>query len=114
MQYLELEPKTTLDFVAYLEFMTALSDRFAVIDDQVDYVDHIYEVVKEFKVPCANEDLEAHSNFKTLLAVLKNLWENRVEEQDEIIGKLSRQIGKDIAILTEEILTIHDEIKVNI
>lgn len=114
MAHLQREPKITSEFVAYLEFIQVLDDRLKAIEGQVEYVDSIYQIVEEFRVPCHDQDWDAHANFKSLLEVLKKLWATKVKEQSNIVERLSRQIGRELDTIIEEITTIHEEIKVQI
>ncbi|RZF48033.1 hypothetical protein LSTR_LSTR002099 [Laodelphax striatellus] len=56
--YLEIEPRTTQDFVEYLDFLEKVSLRVEQMENELEYCRELYDIIEEFEVPCAPEEIE--------------------------------------------------------
>jgi len=113
MATLQLDRRTTLDFVAYLEFLDSLNDRIASFDGRVSYVKQICQLIEDFSIKAADEDLQSHSLCLRLVEELREMWRKCVAERDKALDQLDQHIKMDIDVVTSTILEINGEIKVD-
>lgn len=57
LNYLDIEPISTEDYVAYIQFIDMAQQKVDAMEHQMDYVKDLYDVMEEFKIPVPSEDM---------------------------------------------------------
>lgn len=114
IDFLEVYPTTTLEFVKHLEFIDEASGRLDGIENEIDYAKEVYDIIEEFHVPVPADEIEAYYNFGSILTSLRNLCERKLADKADLIEKFNKQLSKDISNLIREVGLIQDESIVSI
>lgn len=114
IEFLEIDPVTTIDYVRHLEFLEEILERLDGIESEIEYAKEIYDLVEEFQVPTPPDEIEAYFNFGSILTQLRTLCERKVVDKLNLINKLNIQLSKDISSLIHEVGVIQDEANVSI
>lgn len=109
IDFLEVYPSTTIEFVKHLELIDEISARIEEIELEIDYAKEIYDIIEEFRVPVPVAEVEAYYNFSSILTSLRNLTEKKVADKANLIEKFNKQLSKDISALIREVGVIQDE-----
>nr|CAD7588831.1 unnamed protein product [Timema genevievae] len=107
--FLEIEPRTTENYVEYLMFLENATTKVDQMELAMDYTKELYDIIEEFKVPCGAEDISNYSGFSVTLSSLRTYVEMKVSDKLKIISKFNDQINKDISSLIQEVGSIKDE-----
>uniref|UniRef100_A0A1B6CU24 AAA+ ATPase domain-containing protein n=1 Tax=Clastoptera arizonana TaxID=38151 RepID=A0A1B6CU24_9HEMI len=108
-EYLHLEPKTTLHFVQYLEFLEKIAIRVEEMHNELGYCKDLYDLVEEYVISVSVDDSNAYYDFNDTLTSLQNVVENLLNGRNLIVEQFNNQINKDISILFEELANIREE-----
>ncbi|XP_075229380.1 dynein heavy chain at 16F [Lycorma delicatula] len=79
------------------------------MDDQLEYCKELYDVVEEFSIPVASEDIANYYGLADILTNLHNTVETVTNQREKIIGNFNEQINRDIDLLMEEVGLLRDE-----
>lgn len=107
--YLLEKPVETPDYVAYLEYIEkagALVDEMEVV---FDYCKDLYDIMEEFDIRTAPEEISNYLGISVTLGNLRNLVDKKTEETPRIIKNFNDQLNKDINALLRELGVIKDE-----
>nr|CAD7400728.1 unnamed protein product [Timema cristinae] len=107
--FLEIEPRTTENYVEYLTFLENAIKKVDQMELAMDYTKELYDIIEEFKVPCGAEDLSNYTGFSVTLSSLRTYVEMKVSDKLKIVSKFNDQINKDISSLIQEVGSIKDE-----
>nr|CAD7441574.1 unnamed protein product [Timema bartmani] len=107
--FLEIEPRTTENYVEYLMFLENATIKVDQMELAMDYTKELYDIIEEFKVPCGAEDISNYTGFSVTLSSLRTYVEMKVSDKLKIISKFNDQINKDISSLIQEVGSIKDE-----
>ncbi|CAH1180440.1 unnamed protein product [Phaedon cochleariae] len=107
--YLLQEPLATVDFVKYLEYIEECTTRVDKMELELDYCKELYDIVEEFAISVAQEELQNYLGLSVTLGNLRNMVDKKIEETGKITKQFSDQMNKDISALISEVGTIKDE-----
>ncbi|KAG8234154.1 hypothetical protein J437_LFUL014944 [Ladona fulva] len=105
--FLEISPRTTLDFVEYLEFLDKASTRVEEMEHELEYVKSIYDIIEDYVVPCSADDVANYLSFGMTLTTLRNIIEAKISDKGNIIALFNDQLNKDITSLIGEVSDIN-------
>ncbi|KAG7211515.1 hypothetical protein KM043_010782 [Ampulex compressa] len=108
--YLESDPISTDDYVAYIKFVDTAQQRVDVMEGQLDYIKELYDTMEEYNVPVPAEDMANYLGISVHFTTLRVAVEKRLEERQKLISKFNVQLQKDIDALTEKVSDINDEV----
>lgn len=101
--FLETEPTSTIEYVAYLEFIDSAQIKADDLEVVLDYCKDLYDITEEFKIPVPVNDMNNYLGLSVTMGVLRNLIDRKIEERDKIIVRFNAKMNKDISLLIEEI-----------
>ncbi|XP_015429803.1 PREDICTED: dynein heavy chain 6, axonemal, partial [Dufourea novaeangliae] len=110
INYLESDPVTTEDYVAYITFVDKARETVDEMEAQLDYVKELYDLMEEFNFPIPSMDMANYLGIGAHFTSLRLVVENMLEARPKLINKFNAQLHKDITALNESISEIHDEI----
>ncbi|XP_044766447.1 dynein axonemal heavy chain 6 [Coccinella septempunctata] len=109
MAFLEKDPVQTLDFVEYLEYVEKATEKVDNMEVILDYCKELYDMLEEYQISVAIEELNAYLGLSVQLGVLRNLVDKKIEDTTMIIRKFTVTMNKDISVLISEVGVIKDE-----
>lgn len=109
MAFLEKDPVQTLDFVEYLEYVERATEKVDNMEIVSDYCKELYDMLEEYQISVAIEELNAYLGLSVQLGVLRNLVDKKIEDTTMIIRKFTVTMNKDISVLISEVGVIKDE-----
>ncbi|XP_030751777.1 uncharacterized protein LOC115879219 [Sitophilus oryzae] len=107
--YLLKEPVSTTDYVSYLEYIEASTAKVDKMEEELDYCKELYDIVEEFNISIANDEMVNYLGLSVALGYLRNLVDKKIEETARIIKRFNDQMTKDISGLIAEVGVIKDE-----
>ncbi|XP_076248728.1 dynein heavy chain at 16F [Calliopsis andreniformis] len=110
INYLEAEPVTTEDYVAYIQFVDKARQNVDNLEAQMDYVKELYDTMEEFGFPIPSMDMANYLGIGAHFTSLRLAVENCLEARPKLINKFNAQLQRDITTLNEEISEIHEEL----
>ncbi|XP_076649863.1 dynein heavy chain at 16F [Halictus rubicundus] len=110
IKYLESDPVTTEEYVAYIKFVDKARETVDEMEAQLDYVKELYDLMEEFGFPIPSVDMANYLGIGTHFTSLRLVMENVLEERAKLINRFNSQLQKDITALNENISEIHDEL----
>nr|XP_031828293.1 dynein heavy chain 6, axonemal [Nomia melanderi] len=110
INYLESDPVTTEEYVAYIKFVDQARESVDEMEAQLDYVKELYDLMEEFGFPIPSVDMANYLGIGAHFTSLRLVMENVLEERPKLINKFNSQLQKDITALNEKISEIRDEI----
>ncbi|KAG9435569.1 dynein heavy chain 6, axonemal isoform X1 [Apis mellifera carnica] len=110
INYLEIMPTTTEEYVAYIKFVDQAQANVDDMESQLDYVKELYDTMEEFGFPIPSMDMANYLGIGSQFTSLRLIVDNRLEMRPKLINKFNAQLQKDITALNEEISEILDEI----
>lgn len=57
VNYLECEPVSTDDYVAYIKFIDKAQQKIDVMEGQLDYIKELYDTMEKFNIPVPAENM---------------------------------------------------------
>ncbi|XP_049813740.1 dynein axonemal heavy chain 6 [Schistocerca nitens] len=108
--FLELEPRTTIQFVEYLTFLDSAQHKVDMMETQMDYCKELYDIIDEFQIPCAPEDQVNYLGFSVTLSALRSVVDGKLTEYPKILSKFDDQINRDISSLFSDVGDVKDEV----
>ncbi|XP_046391604.1 dynein axonemal heavy chain 6 [Ischnura elegans] len=108
--YLDVPPKTTADYVEYLEFLDKESTRVDDMEHEMEYAKEIYDLIEDFEVPCSADDISNYSSFGVTLASFRNMVDAKISDKGKIIVQFNDQLNKDINNLLSEVVDVKEAI----
>ncbi|XP_031370421.1 dynein heavy chain 6, axonemal isoform X2 [Apis dorsata] len=110
INYLEIMPTTTEEYVKYIKFVDQAQANVDDMESQLDYVKELYDTMEEFGFPIPSMDMANYLGIGSQFTSLRLIVDNRLEMRPKLINKFNAQLQKDITALNEEISEILDEI----
>lgn len=112
IEYLEVDPKTTIEYVQYITFLGQVSSRIERIEADIEYAKDVYDLIDEFLVPCPMEEKEDFINFGTIVTNLRDICGKKTSDMELIVNRLNAQINKDIDAIIDEVAAIKEDVNV--
>ncbi|KAG5888365.1 hypothetical protein JTB14_033502 [Gonioctena quinquepunctata] len=103
------EPYTTIDYVKYLEYIESSTARVDRMEEELDYCKELYDIIEEFHISVANEEVQNYLGLSVTLGNLRSLVDKKIEETATMIKHFSNQMNRDISNLISEVGVIKDE-----
>lgn len=107
--YLHKEPIITEEYVEYLEYIEAAIHKVEEMENELDYCKELYDIMEEFRVLVAPEDMSNYLGLSVTMGNLRNLVDKKNEEKPKMLEKFNAQMNKDISGLIDEVGTIKDD-----
>ncbi|XP_071446254.1 dynein axonemal heavy chain 6 [Hetaerina americana] len=104
--YLDVPPKTTVDYVEYLEFLDKELIRVDDMEHEMEYAKEIYDIIEDFEVPCSADDLANYASFGVTLASFRNMVDAKIGEKGKIVLQFNDQLNRDIMDLISEVVDL--------
>ncbi|XP_043475758.1 dynein axonemal heavy chain 6-like [Leptopilina heterotoma] len=114
INYLDTNPVTTDDFVAYINFVDQAQNNVNRMEVELEYVKEIYDIMEEYQIPVPAMDAVNYSGISDQFKVLCSAVNKKLEHREKLIGKFNVQIQKDIDVVINKITDINDEATVPI
>ncbi|KMQ90789.1 dynein heavy chain axonemal [Lasius niger] len=67
INYLELDPVSTDDYVAYIKFIDKAQQKVDFMEEQLDYVKELYDMMEEFDIVVPTKDM---ANYQELMKII--------------------------------------------
>lgn len=64
INYLELDPVSTDDYVAYIKFIDKAQQKVDFMEEQLDYVKELYDMMEEFDIVVPTKDM---ANYQVII-----------------------------------------------
>lgn len=103
------QPVKTVEYVHYLEYIDAANNKINDMENMLDYCKELYDIMEEFQVPVATEDMSNYLGVSVTMGSLRNLIDRKTEEITKIVKAFNDQMNKDISTLIGEVGTIKDQ-----
>lgn len=107
--YIYKEPIITEEHVEYLEYIEAAIHRVEEMENELDYCKELYDIMEEFGVLVAQDDMSNYLGLSVTMGNLRNLVDKKNEEKPKMLEKFNTQMNKDISALIDEVGTIKDD-----
>lgn len=108
-KYLVDEPKSTEEFVKYLEYIELAQTKADEMEAELDYCKELYDIMEEFQITVSYDELNNYLGLSVTMGVLRNMVDKKIEEHGKIVKRLSDQMNKDISALIAEVGAIKDD-----
>ena len=82
------------------------------LEKEAEIVKEMYELIEQYKVPCAPEDLVVYATLFNTITVCRNAIDKALTERDANIAQFCSTLDKDIGSLTEECRRIKQQAEV--
>jgi hypothetical protein len=64
---IEYEPKSTEDYVANMDVVERLNERFDLLESKLLAIENVYAIMREIPLPISGDDSSALKNLRTLI-----------------------------------------------
>lgn len=106
-------PVETIEYVRYLEYTEQATGKVDEMEAELDYCKELYDIIEEFKISVAYEDVQNYLSLSVTLGNLRNLVDKKIEETTNIVAQFNTRMNKDISTLISEVGVIKDECMVS-
>ncbi|XP_048507335.1 dynein axonemal heavy chain 6 [Athalia rosae] len=110
INYLEIDPVSTEDFVAYIKFLDKAQHKIDSMETQLEYAKEIYDIMEEYQIPVPPEEVANYLGINVQFTSLRLAVEKRVVSRDNLIASFNSQLQLDIDELIDKISDINDEV----
>ncbi|XP_057658316.1 dynein axonemal heavy chain 6 isoform X1 [Diorhabda carinulata] len=107
--FLAKEPVLTADYVKYLDYIEESNQRIDKMEETLDYCKELYDIIEEFHIDVAIEEINAYYNLSVALGTLRNVVDRKMEDSARLIKLFSDNLNKDISALISQVGNIKDE-----
>ncbi|KAF6207541.1 hypothetical protein GE061_015988 [Apolygus lucorum] len=109
LEYLEMEPQTTINFVEYLAYLDTLTPRIEEMNVELEYLDELYSMMEDFKVELVPIDIKRHRDLGFRFSDLQDALEKAQDKRAETVNNFNETISKDFENLMQEVMSIHEK-----